>query len=160
MAELDATLLERLRRGRAPEARLRASVALDLGEEEGWTLHLQPERVALSAGVDPGADTTIVTDPATVTAILNGSSSGVEAFLDGRLRVRGNLALSLRLASVLGIEDVPAHFEKAKDITALVCGPSTSRRVRVRQSCCCTDSGRPTPRCCRRCGTWPPTTAS
>lgn len=114
---LDALLLERLRKP-VPGTELKALVALDVGHGEGWTLHIDPVRLALSAGVHPEADTTIVSDAATMVAILEGSTSGVEVFLDGRLRVRGSLALSLRLSSLLGTEDVPAHFEKAGDITA------------------------------------------
>ena len=40
-------------------------------------------------------------------------TSGVQAFLDGKLRVRGNLALSMKLEGLFASPDRPAHFPRA-----------------------------------------------
>jgi pimeloyl-ACP methyl ester carboxylesterase len=53
--------------------------------------------------------TTITTDPHTLEALAAGQS-GLQAFLDGRLAVRGNLALSLRLDALWGESDDKRHL--------------------------------------------------
>ena len=59
---------------------------------EAWTL-----QAAVS-----GSRTKVVGDPATVSAILHGDRSGLEAFLQGKIRVTGNLAVALQLETVFG----------------------------------------------------------
>jgi len=62
-----------------------------------WTVHLDDGRVRLSRGAALPADATVTADPATLAAVLEGRISGVEAFLDHGLVVRGNLALALQM---------------------------------------------------------------
>lgn len=113
---LDGLLLERLRRGPEPPRHIRAKVALDVQDGDAWTLGVNSGRLSLSAGADPAADTTISVDGATLVAILEGRRSGIEAFLKGDLRVRGNLALSLRLSTLIGA-DGPTRFERSAEVT-------------------------------------------
>ena len=115
---LDEALLERLRRGTPSTTSLTASVALDLGPEEGWTVAIDGRRMSLAAGLDPKADTTVIADPATILEVFTGTTSGVAAFLDGRLRVRGNLALSLRLGGLFGGQESHPRFERAREVHA------------------------------------------
>ncbi len=116
---LDETLLERLRRGLPAASHLKAAIALDLEGGRGWTVSIDERRMSLAAGIDPGADTTVIADPTTILEVFSGTTSGVEAFLDGRLRVRGNLALSLRLGSLFGNnDDAPPRFERAREVRA------------------------------------------
>ncbi|MDQ3618744.1 MAG: alpha/beta fold hydrolase [Actinomycetota bacterium] len=115
---LDETLLERLRRGLPATSNLKASIALDLDRGQGWTVSIAGPRMSLAAGVDPRADTTVIADPTTLLEVFSGKTSGVKAFLDGRLRVRGNLALSLRLGGLFGDDDAPPRFERARDVRA------------------------------------------
>ena len=60
------------------------------------------------------ATTTITADPTTLLDVVEGRASGVEAFLDGRLRVDGDLSLSLRLDGVFASDDDrPARFPRS-----------------------------------------------
>jgi pimeloyl-ACP methyl ester carboxylesterase len=60
--------------------------------------------VSLSAGVDSRADTRVSATAETLVEVMRGADTGVAAFLEGRLEVRGNLALSLRLNDLFGVE--------------------------------------------------------
>jgi pimeloyl-ACP methyl ester carboxylesterase len=74
----------------------RALVVFD-GGAGAWTAVLDGPRMQLARGRAPNATTTILADAATLAAVVDGSQSGVHAFLDGRLRIRGNMALALQL---------------------------------------------------------------
>jgi pimeloyl-ACP methyl ester carboxylesterase len=63
-------------------------------------------------------DTTIVTHAATLAGIIEGRRPGIDAFLAGDLRVRGNLALSLRLDDLIQPPDRPVHFPRARHVDA------------------------------------------
>src|SRR5437870_2645475 len=91
-----ATLHDRLteqvgRQGRLQEW-LDGTVLLDCGRGGVWTLRLDHGSVTLDEGASDEHDTHVATDARTLGDILAGSVSGIEAFLRGRLRVRGNLA--------------------------------------------------------------------
>ena len=116
-SHLDGLLLERLRHGSQPPAHIRARVALDIDDGDSWTLGVDSGRLSLSAGVDPDADTTIFVSSETLVEILEGRRSGIHAFLNGDLRVRGNLALSLRLGTLVG-SDASTSFERSDEIVA------------------------------------------
>jgi pimeloyl-ACP methyl ester carboxylesterase/putative sterol carrier protein len=63
--------------------------------------------------------TTISADPGTLLDVVEGRTSGVEAFLDGRLRVDGDLSLSLRLDGVfVSGDERPARFPRASMVRA------------------------------------------
>ncbi|HEV2889347.1 MAG TPA: alpha/beta fold hydrolase [Frankiaceae bacterium] len=81
--------------------------------------------VALSKGlvrVVDGAEsvtTTVSADPVTLLDVVEGRTSGIEAFLDGRLRVDGDLSLSLRLDGVFaGDTERPDRFPRAAMVKA------------------------------------------
>src|SRR5688572_2087182 len=81
-------------------ARLRATVALDAGADGAVTLTLDRGTVTVTEG-RPSRPTTLITaDPSTLLDIVEGRTSGVTAYLERRIRVRGNLALSLQLDGV------------------------------------------------------------
>ena len=109
-ADLDTVLALRLRRSLAggPLASRRATIVLDAGETGVWTVQVADGRGRARRGSahDP---TLLVTANACVLAdIVSGRSSGVHAFLDGRLTVRGDLALALRLDGLFEDADDPA----------------------------------------------------
>jgi pimeloyl-ACP methyl ester carboxylesterase len=81
------------------------------------------ERARLIRGVPPHPVTTITTDRETLAA-LEGGASGLEAFLEGRLAVRGNLALSLRLDAMWAADNAAKRHLKAG--TAEAAGVATS----------------------------------
>ena len=97
---------------------LDATVAFDLGDGQGWSVRLDRGRMAFRTDPVEKADTRIFTDPSPLAAIVDGRESGVKAFLDGRLRVRGNLALSLRLDGLFDGVERPPRFPRAGTVTA------------------------------------------
>ena len=100
------------RRGRLGE-RLHGTVLLDSGRGGVWTLRFDRGEVTAQEGVPDQRDTAVRTDPDTLAEILAGEKSGIEAFLEGKVRVRGNLALSLKLDGLFSGPERPASFPRA-----------------------------------------------
>jgi len=90
----------------------RAWVTFDAGHA-AWTLVLDGPQMRMVHGRVPGAGTVVRVDTRTLADIVDGRDSGVHAFLDGRLVMRGNLALVLQLD---GADDParPPHFPRAR----------------------------------------------
>jgi putative sterol carrier protein len=65
-----------------------------------WHVVVADGRAVVAGGRHPGPDVTITEDLATAMAIAAGDLSAQQAFVDGRLRVRGNLD---RLSSAAGV---------------------------------------------------------
>ncbi len=74
-----------------------ATLLFTAGGMANWTVDVENGRASARRG-GPGHPTTTVRAPLDVlTDVVSGQRSGVQAFLDGALTVRGNLALSLQL---------------------------------------------------------------
>jgi pimeloyl-ACP methyl ester carboxylesterase len=111
---------------RALEARLdagsplgageRASVAFD-GGHVAWTVGIEGGHMQLLPGRMTAATAVIRADPATLAAVVEGVESGIDAFLDGRLTIRGNMALALRLEG-LDRRERPPRFARVRTIHA------------------------------------------
>lgn len=88
------------------------------GGYAAWNVRIDGGEMALVPGRPAGVDTIVRGDVRTLAAIAEGEESGVAAFLDGRVTIRGSLALALRLD---GVDDPerPAHFPRARTIHAL-----------------------------------------
>jgi pimeloyl-ACP methyl ester carboxylesterase/putative sterol carrier protein len=98
--ELGQLLLELTARVRPDRADgLTAAVVLAT-QEERWTLRLDRGRLTVGIGGVERPDAVISSDPETLIDINTGRLTGSEAFLDGRVTVRGNLGLALRLESI------------------------------------------------------------
>jgi pimeloyl-ACP methyl ester carboxylesterase/putative sterol carrier protein len=98
--ELGQLLLELTARVRPDRAEgLTAAVVLATPEER-WTLRLDRGRLTVGIGGLERPDAVIASDPQTLIDINTGRLTGSEAFLDGRVTVRGNLGLALRLESI------------------------------------------------------------
>lgn len=91
-----------------------AAVLLDGGPAGAWTLRLARGRIEVVPGAPPRPATTIRADGPTLAGVLGGTEAGVAAFLDGRLTVRGNLALGLQLDGLFSGEHRPARFPRAE----------------------------------------------
>lgn len=111
-------------------ARVRQRVGAALAEERGsvvfnappvgaWTVRLDEGAVRLVRGRDPRARATVTADPATMAMVLDGRLSGVEAFLDHGLTVRGNLALALQMDGAIDVGERPVSHPVAKVRTIL-----------------------------------------
>lgn len=95
-----------------------ATVAIDVVDGTGWTLHVRRRRISLSVGVLGEPETTVVTDADTLHDVASGERSSIDAFLAGDLRVRGNLELALRLSSLFLEAETPITFPRPFDIRA------------------------------------------
>jgi pimeloyl-ACP methyl ester carboxylesterase len=115
---VESGLLARLRDPVDLGAIKKAIVSLNVEEGDGWSLYWDDGTLRLGRGLDEDADTTITTDPEMMVALLDGSVSGIEAFINGSLTVRGNLALSLRMSGTLRNGDRPVRFPRALDVEA------------------------------------------
>ena len=94
---------------------MRGKVGMFTGGLSDWTISFDTSGISLAAGADKEkVNTCIYSDAATFADVVHGDVSGIEAFLDGRLRVRGDLNLSLRLTSL--VQQPPVHFPIGRDV--------------------------------------------
>ena len=108
-------LFAALRSARPLPRWINAAIAIRPTDAEPWTILARGGRLALEPGSDTRADTVITGTSETILGLGAGEESGIDAFLDGRLIVRGNLALSLRVA---GMWAASRNRVKAGDVTA------------------------------------------
>lgn len=99
-ADLGDVLFAAVRAATPLPARVTATVALRPYDETGWTLVIRKGRLALEPGSEAPATTTICGSAETLRRIATGEVSGLTAFLQGAITVRGDLSLSMRLAGM------------------------------------------------------------
>jgi pimeloyl-ACP methyl ester carboxylesterase len=92
-----------------------AKVALHMDGPEQWSVKIQQGRLGLFGA---RARTAIYGEPDLLEAIIKGSASGVEAFLAGKLRVRGNIALSLQIEGLFATRARPKRFPRPEMVRA------------------------------------------
>ncbi|MFN8544116.1 MAG: alpha/beta fold hydrolase [Candidatus Binatia bacterium] len=109
-------LERRLDAGSPLTAGQRASVVFDVGHA-AWTIEIDGANMRLLAGRRPAADATVHAQAVTLAAVVENTQSGVDAFLDGRLNIRGNMALALKLEGVDAPER-PVRFPRARSVHA------------------------------------------
>jgi pimeloyl-ACP methyl ester carboxylesterase/putative sterol carrier protein len=111
---------------RALERRVAAGSPLSAGEHAlitfdaghaAWTVTIEGDRMHLLAGRVARPDTVVYADAITLLAVVEGTESGADAFLAGRLRIRGNMTLALLLE---GVDDPmrPVRFPRARMVRA------------------------------------------
>jgi pimeloyl-ACP methyl ester carboxylesterase len=114
-ARLEGALIDVLRAQPPVPARMRGRVGVFTGGRADWTISFDKDGISLAAGVDKeNVNTCIYTDAGTFADVVHGDISGIDAFLDGRLRVRGDLNLSLRLTSL--VPQPPEQFPMGRDV--------------------------------------------
>jgi pimeloyl-ACP methyl ester carboxylesterase len=119
-ADLDVLLASRLRRslhGSTLEHRV-ASVVFDTGHSQ-WTVDLDRGRSRVRRGATLQPTLVIRGEPDVLEAVITGRASGVQAFLDGSVTIRGDLGLSLELEGMLSDGRTPDHFPRAGRVTAM-----------------------------------------
>lgn len=114
-ASFEEVLLARVKEPGAAAAAVSASVSLEASDGESWTVSFDKGRTSLTYGADPRADLVVSGTEETLAGIVDGSVWGIQAFVEGKLIVRRNLALSLRLAGLFGDAD---HFHTSADVNA------------------------------------------
>jgi pimeloyl-ACP methyl ester carboxylesterase len=111
-------------------ARVRQGVSSALGDERGsvvfdappvgsWTIRFDRGRVRLLRGRDSRPRARITADPATLAAVLDGRLSGVEAYLDHGLTVRGDLAFALQMDGAFDVGERPFSHPVVKVASVL-----------------------------------------
>jgi len=114
---LDGLFAARVRFGvGAALGELRGTVVFDIAVGGTWTLHIDEGRVGLRRGPVRRPSATIRTDPQTMAAILDGETSGAQAFLDGRLTTRGDIALALQVDGAFDVGERPASYPRARTV--------------------------------------------
>ena len=104
---LEAALRARIARRDAsaqkdkPGAERSGRIVFDAGSAGMWTVDLRNGKARLRTGRGRDATSTISADAATLLEVLEGRLAGVEAFLTGRLYIRGSIALTLELDDLL-----------------------------------------------------------
>jgi pimeloyl-ACP methyl ester carboxylesterase len=95
---LARTLEDRLRRPSSYADRVRGTVTLDAGPDDVWTIRLRGTAEAvLERGIARAPTATVTADPETMHAVMKGEISGLDAFMAGKLGVRGHVGLALKL---------------------------------------------------------------
>jgi pimeloyl-ACP methyl ester carboxylesterase len=100
-ARLESALRARVARPSGRAATRDARIVFDAGRAGAWTVRLRRSGVTLARGRTRNASTRLFADAATFAQVLEGRLAGVEAFLAGRLLLRGNIALALELDDLL-----------------------------------------------------------
>lgn len=98
------------------ERRARSTLLLDVDGAGTWTVQVSGRRVTLLRG-RPRRPTATVSTPADVFVdVLEGRRSGVAAWFEGDLRVRGSIALAMKLEGLLDRPDLPKTFPLPKHV--------------------------------------------
>jgi pimeloyl-ACP methyl ester carboxylesterase len=117
---LDALFSARVRQGvQSALADERGSVVFDAPPLGSWTIRLDRGRVRLNRGADSHPRARITADPATLAAVLDGRLSGVGAYLDHGLTVRGDLAFALQIDGAFDVGERPDTHPTTKVVSAL-----------------------------------------
>lgn len=99
-ASIEPLLRERLRRPAAwPHRETNGSIAVRVdGLPESWTIRIRRGVGSLEMGASRSATASVqAKDIETLHGVLQGTLPGLDAFLEGRLAVRGNVGLALKL---------------------------------------------------------------
>ena len=75
-----------------PPADLDLTIEQQIVDGESWTIRIGAGAAELQRGGSDAADVRIITDAATAAGIRNGTMSAQRAFLDGQLRIGGDVA--------------------------------------------------------------------
>jgi pimeloyl-ACP methyl ester carboxylesterase/putative sterol carrier protein len=120
--DLDALLSSRLRRGfeGTPLAHRTATIVFDATDGGVWTVQIGAGRGRARRGSTPDPTLLVRSRRQTLAAVIRGEASGVSAFLEGDLTVRGDLALGLQLDGLFAHEsERPPHFARAEQTVAM-----------------------------------------
>lgn len=97
---IEAALRRRISHPSDRAALRRARIAFET-DAGAWTIDLREGTTSMTNRRKRNAAVTIYSDPGTVVDVLEGRTAGVQAFLEHRLTMRGNIALALELDDLL-----------------------------------------------------------
>ncbi len=70
-------------------------------EASQWTAHIVDGTLAIQEGVAPNPDMTMITSDEDLLAMVNGDLNPVSAFMQGRVKIKGEMKWGLKLQSLL-----------------------------------------------------------
>ncbi len=84
---------------------LNAVIQFDLSGEGGgqWVATIAGGKVSVNKGVAPDANLTLGADVADYMAMINGELNAMNAFMQGKVRIKGDPTLVLRLQKLFGM---------------------------------------------------------
>ena len=121
-ADLDALLSVRLRRSLTGSvlASRTATIVFDAGGAGVWTVRLLGGRSQVQRGAQAQPTLVVTAAAAVLVEVVSGRVSGVHAFQDGSLSVRGDLALALQLDGLWTVDvPTPAAHPRSFEVQAL-----------------------------------------
>ena len=71
-----------------------------IDESKHFNLIVKDGACELQEGENPDANVTLVTDSDTMAGIVSGESDGMQAFMGGKLKVEGDMMLSMKLSEL------------------------------------------------------------
>src|SRR3954454_20700525 len=112
--DLLTLLEERAAAGAGPVlARTRGSIVFDAGADGAWTILLDRGNVRVQHGPVDEPMSTISASLPVLKQVIEGTRSGLEAFLSGELTMRGSMALALQMDGLFAAEERPAQVRRA-----------------------------------------------
>jgi pimeloyl-ACP methyl ester carboxylesterase len=112
--DLLALLEQRATAGTGPVlARTRGSIVFDAGADGAWSVLLDRGSVKIQHGAIDEPTSTVAAPLPVLRSVIDGSRSGVEAFLGGELTMRGSMALALQMDGLFAAEQRPTRFPRA-----------------------------------------------
>ncbi len=99
----------------------RGAIVFDTGAQ-AWTVSIDADGMSIATRRASAADATVVAPPEVMAGVIEGTASGIDAWLDGHLTMRGNIALALKLQGAIQ-PDWPARIPRARTVRA--CGIDT-----------------------------------
>ena len=113
---IERALASRMRGAVPFEGGARATIVFDTGAA-AWTLDFDAGGASLSTRRSPSPDAVIFAPSDVMAGVIEGTASGVDAWLAGKLTMRGNIALALRLQGMVH-PDRPARIPRARTVPA------------------------------------------
>jgi len=90
-------------------------VALRMDGSDSWSVEIEQGRVGFFG---PSSQTRILGRPEVLEAVIKGTASGVEAFLRGHIKVRGNIAMALQIEGLFAGRRRPRRFPRPAIVRA------------------------------------------
>jgi putative sterol carrier protein len=80
-------------------------VQFDITGDNGgkWVVTIQNQECKVFQGTTPNPKLSLISDEQTVLAIFTGKLSGMKAYMQGRIRMVGNLSLALKLTKLFRV---------------------------------------------------------